>query len=292
MAEVRTQSGLVVDVSRVAHPSSPSGPPGSVTLRLAGEDVTLLPQRGAYWHSARTLLVCDLHLGKVEAFASGGVALPEMMGVQLSALDATIAAVNPQRVLILGDLLHAPAGLTEPMLEAVRVWRGTHACEFAVVPGNHDRHLEKVAQWWGMILLQERHNEGPFTFVHVPPPSAIPGRFVFAGHLHPVVKLRSSADTLKLWCFVIDEGGGGDSPQRRRGRREEGNEGVGAGAIPSPRPPVSLRALCVSAVNASGLCILPAFCDFTSGGVVEQRVDGRRVYAIADGRVVKVTRMA
>lgn len=177
--------------------------PAPCTITLAGDDFTLLPQRAAFWHARKTLLVTDLHLGKVETFAAHGIPLPDMMTRQLDACTALIQTTRPDRVLILGDLLHAPAGLTEPMLEAVRAWRERHSCEFAVVPGNHDRHLEKVARWWNMRVLPPRHDEGPFTFIHEP--THIAGRTVFAGHVHPVVKLRSSSDTLKLWCFVIDD---------------------------------------------------------------------------------------
>ncbi len=218
-----------------------------VTLAIASEHVTLLPQRAAYWHERETLLLTDLHLGKVETFAAYGVPLPDVMTRQLAALQALLNVFRPRRVLILGDLLHAPAGLTETMLEQVRAWREGSGCEFSVVPGNHDRHLEKVGRWWNMRVLPERHDEGPFTFLHEP--THVAGRFVFAGHVHPVVKLRTSVDTLKLWCFVVDSPDG--------------------------------------ALN-SGVCTLPAFCDFTSGGTVDVRVAGRQVWAIAEGEVLPI----
>jgi hypothetical protein len=218
----------------------------SHTLTISSQHVTLLPQRAAYWHERGTLLLADLHLGKVETFAAHGVPLPDVMTRQLAMLSDAIEATAPTRVLVLGDLLHAPAGLTEPMLEAVHVWREQHDCEFAVVPGNHDRHLEKVARWWGMRELPARHDEGPFTFMHEPAPAA--GRFVFAGHVHPVVKLRSRSDTLKLWCFVLD-----------------------------------------TSDFATGVCTLPAFCDFTSGGTVDIRQRHRHVYAIAEECVITIT---
>lgn len=219
------------------------------TLTLASQQFTLLPQRAAFWHERETLLLADLHLGKVETFAAHGVPLPDVMTKQLESLDALVAAVHPHRVLILGDLLHAPAGLTEPMLETVRMWRERHACEFAVVPGNHDRHLDKVGRWWNMRVLPPRHDEGPFTFTHEPAPTA--GRITFAGHVHPVVKLRTSADTLKLWCFVLD-----------------------------------------STDATTGVCTLPAFCDFTSGGTIDHRVPGRRVWAIAEDSIIEVSEPA
>jgi uncharacterized protein len=217
---------------------------GSVRITVAGEAITLLPQRAALWEPVdgpRTLLISDLHLGKVETFASVGVPLPDVMHHQLAELHDVIRVAACERVLILGDLLHAPAGLTPLMLDTVRAWREQCPCAFDVVPGNHDRHIHKIADWWKMRLLGDVHRERPFAFTHEPRPIA--GAFTWAGHVHPVVRLRSASDTLKLWCFVIDE--------------------------------------------ARGVAILPAFCDFTSGGRFE-RASGMRVFAIAEQTVLEV----
>lgn len=173
---------------------------------IAGEAVTLLPQRAALWQARRTLLISDLHLGKVETFASVGVPLPAVMGRQLQTLSTLIHATSCERVLILGDLLHAPAGLTPQMIDTVREWRETHTCDLAIVPGNHDRHIDKVAEWWNMRLLGDVHREGPFAFTHEP--RAVGDAFTWAGHVHPVYRIRSASDALKLWCFVIDESRG------------------------------------------------------------------------------------
>lgn len=210
----------------------------------------MLPQRAAWWHEGEqggdvaqggTLLISDLHLGKVETFASLGVPLPAVMHKQLAQLSKLIEKTRCRRVMILGDLLHAPAGLTQLMLDEVRTWREQHACEFAIVPGNHDRKIDKVADWWNMRLLGELHHEGPFAFTHEP--RAIAGKFTWAGHIHPVVKLRTASDALKLWCYVID--------------------------------------------HERQFAVLPAFCDFTSGGRFE-RGAATKVYAIAEGCVLEV----
>jgi DNA ligase-associated metallophosphoesterase len=213
----------------------------TITLTIANETVTLLPQRAVWWGRCKTLLISDLHLGKVETFASVGVPLPAMMHTQLATLSALISATQCERVLMLGDVLHAPAGLTPLMIDEVARWREQQGSSFAIVPGNHDRHIEKVANWWNMQVLPDVHHEGPFAFTHIP--REIAGKFTWAGHVHPVVKLRSSSDTLKLWCFVMDE--------------------------------------------AARVAILPAFCDFTSGGRFE-RTPSTRVFAIAEGQVIEV----
>jgi metallophosphoesterase superfamily enzyme len=49
--------------------------------------------------------------------------------------------------------------------------------------------------------LAEQLDEGPFRFAHHPEPA--PGRYVWAGHLHPTVRLGGGADRLRLPCFHL-----------------------------------------------------------------------------------------
>ena len=108
-----------------------------------------------------------------------------------------------RRILVLGDLLHATAGLTERMIEDVGAWRRGFAGEVFVVAGNHDRRLDVVAERWSLTILGEKYEEGPFTFTHEPREDS--GRVVWCGHVHPVFRVRSASDSLRLPCFVIGE---------------------------------------------------------------------------------------
>nr|WP_223755747.1 hypothetical protein [Myxococcus sp. RHSTA-1-4] len=49
-------------------------------------------------------------------------------------------------------------------------------------------------------------DEGPFRFAHHPEPA--PGRYVWAGHLHPTVRLSGGGDRLRLPCFHVGRGVG------------------------------------------------------------------------------------
>ena len=178
--------------------------PGASFITVAGEEFHLLPHRAAFWPRARTLLIADVHLDKCEAMRVQGMPMPNLMEEQIARLDDAIRATAAQRVLVLGDLLHAPAGLTTPMVECFAAWRARSPIDFALVPGNHDRGLRHVQDAWRMTILPELYNEGPFTFTHVPAPMA--GHYVWAGHLHPAVTLRSSSDSIKLACFHIGPG--------------------------------------------------------------------------------------
>lgn len=215
-------------------------------VHVAGEDVDLLASRAAYWRGRSTLLVSDLHLGKVETFGAHGVGLPEALAAQpLESLAGAVRATGAERVLVLGDLLHAGLGITPALVERVRAWIAISGVRVAVVPGNHDRAIERVREAWRLEVLGRVHTEGVFSFAHDPADCRADGSAGgvgawWCGHVHPVVGVRSAADSLRLACFWM---------------------------------------------RASGECVLPAFNVFTGGARIAP-LAGDRVYAIADGRVV------
>ncbi|HET7427286.1 MAG TPA: DEAD/DEAH box helicase, partial [Gemmatimonadales bacterium] len=47
-----------------------------VGLRLAGEDLVLLPERALFWPRTATLVVADLHWGKAATFRAAGIPIP------------------------------------------------------------------------------------------------------------------------------------------------------------------------------------------------------------------------
>ncbi|MEN0020954.1 MAG: hypothetical protein AAF747_08745, partial [Planctomycetota bacterium] len=93
-----------------------------------------------------TLLVADTHFGKAEAYRKHGVALPvSLLDDSLDRLSRAVRATAAERVIVLGDLLHAPVGTTSSLLEAVAEWRAGFPAQIDVVPGNHDRGLHRAA---------------------------------------------------------------------------------------------------------------------------------------------------
>jgi len=200
--------------------------PGACTITLADQRIDILPDRAAWWPATQTLILADVHLGKAEALAHQGVALPGcILDESLTRLSRLINALAARRVTIVGDLLHAPAGLTIAMRTRVASWRATHASiDFIIIPGNHDHKLDLVAREWNFRITPNRWLDGPFAFVHDPAdiPTAdirtreFASRLWWTGHIHPCVQLgqRSGkrfasprADSLKLPCFVLSNWG-------------------------------------------------------------------------------------
>ena len=160
------------------------------TLQLLDQTLDLLPQRAAYWRDANTLLVADVHLGKAAAFRARGIALPPGTTAHtLRRLSDALVQTGAGRLMVLGDWLHARAGVTPRLLRAVRRWRNTHAeLEIVLVNGNHDRHSGPLPEAWRIRVVEEPHLEAPFAFRHFPAPT--PDFYTLAGHIHPAVTLR------------------------------------------------------------------------------------------------------
>src|SRR5688572_8544209 len=83
------------------------------SILAGGEPVTLLSERAVWWPGARTLIVSDLHLGKEHAFAVLGVAIPDgVLEESLGRLGRCAEQWGAERIIVVGDLLHARLGTT------------------------------------------------------------------------------------------------------------------------------------------------------------------------------------
>jgi DNA ligase-associated metallophosphoesterase len=122
----------------------------------------------------------------------------------LARLDALIAEHAPERLVFLGDFLHAAQARTPQVLAALAAWRTTHAATaMTLVRGNHDSRAGDPPAELGIDVVDEPHLLGPFACCHHPQTHAT--HFVLAGHLHPVCRLHGPGrDSVRLPCFASD----------------------------------------------------------------------------------------
>lgn len=163
----------------------------------------LLPQRAVYWPAHATLIVADIHFGKAAAFRAQGVPVPRGTTTQnLAALDVLIAAYDVQRIIFLGDFLHARASHASATLNALRRWRARNtAMQLTLVRGNHDAHAGDPPSDLDITVVDEPYELDSFSFCHHPHAHA--RGYVVAGHLHPVYRLTTAGDSVRLPCFVF-----------------------------------------------------------------------------------------
>ena len=105
--------------------------------RIPGERMHLDVRRALFWPQENALLVADLHLGKASLLRQAGAALPPGTTTQgLARLSSLIADYRPQRLLILGDLVHGTESHAAPWLEIFAAWRDAHpALELMLISG-------------------------------------------------------------------------------------------------------------------------------------------------------------
>ncbi len=167
--------------------------------------IQLLPEGAVFLTSSATLVVADVHLGKSAAFRAKGLPVPEGDSARdferLLALAAKHAA---QRLIVAGDLFHAPSGVTAALESAFAEFTAALGIPLVLVTGNHDAKLRKLPQ--GLHGFARFDLGEDLSIVH-DPAHAVGGRLHVSGHWHPVVKIRDGARTsLRLPCFLYRNG--------------------------------------------------------------------------------------
>lgn len=176
----------------------------SFSLDFHGQKLELLPERAIWWGACQTLLIADLHLGKAATFRARGLPVPAGNTARdLQRLSKLIQDHHPRRLLILGDLIHAPE--SEPTLQTFLNWRQQYPhLTISVVLGNHDRHLPREILPHAVEVYDSSFQEAGFEFTHqtVDCPT-VP---TLAGHLHPMVRLTDfDGSGIHVPCFVIGD---------------------------------------------------------------------------------------
>lgn len=180
-----------------------------IGIDVAGERIHLHAERAAWWGARRTLLIADVHLGKGAAFRSAGIPVPEeATGHDLARLDGLIAELGAERLVVLGDLLHARAGRAACVMDAFAAWRARHGgLEVMLVRGNHDRGAGDPPSAWGVACVDGPVVDGPFVLRHEP--GEDDRGYVLCGHVHPAARMiGSGGSSLRSACFLMGRGTG------------------------------------------------------------------------------------
>jgi len=173
-----------------------------IDCTVAGEKLTLLPEKVAYWPAQSTLFVADFHLGKAASFRHAGIPLPSGTTTDnVERLGRAIDRTRAKRVVFLGDFLHSLEARAPRTLERFGAWREERAAvELTLVRGNHDRKAGDPPPAWGMRCVDAGDRHGPFVLNHEP--GASRAGDALAGHIHPAVRLSACGeDSLRLPCF-------------------------------------------------------------------------------------------
>jgi len=166
---------------------------GSVPLVIQGEELALHPRRAALWPRRKTVIVADTHFGKSSFFGHHGIPVPAGSDDEdRKALSQLVAESSAERLIILGDFLHAPVAADSLEAQELDAWsQSLSAVHILVIAGNHDRGAPRL---WTSIEWQEKELlEPPFRFTHeASDRRGLDSVFTVSGHIHPVMKLGST----------------------------------------------------------------------------------------------------
>ena len=157
----------------------------------------LHPSGALYWVEKKTLMIADVHLGKVAHFRKNGIAVPRKAeGAFYEKITFLLNEFEVERLLFLGDLFHSFQNNEWHLFSA---WVKQQRSELILIEGNHDVIPAQKFEQLGMTITSNL-SEDTFYFSHFPTEKE--EYFVFCGHVHPGVKLKGDGlQQLKMPCF-------------------------------------------------------------------------------------------
>ncbi len=167
-----------------------------------GFELILCQEKAIYLPGRKTLLIADLHLGKITHFRRAGIGLPQdAIKSDYRELNDVIEKYCPDTIILMGDLFHAGYNSAwDKFLEFIGVFGNK---EFILIKGNHD------------IMASYRYKNDNFSMVedyylqnliitHEPLEKVPKGKYNLYGHIHPGVRVVGVKQSLRLPCFHFE----------------------------------------------------------------------------------------
>lgn len=166
----------------------------------------LFAEKAAFSKEYATLFIADTHFGKAATFRRSGIPIPQgSTAGTLKLIDNLIEETGASRLVILGDMFHAPSSLSPQVREALDCWfERHHNVHMTLIRGNHDSHVDSMLSNWPIQVLEPGATLGPIGLAHHPGKPPIGANLLMCGHLHPAVRFSMAGDSLgKLPCFFL-----------------------------------------------------------------------------------------
>ena len=164
---------------------------------INGQIFTIHSSGALFWNEKNTLLIADVHLGKITHFRKNGFAIPnDALHKNFEKLIEVVNFFNPSTILFLGDLFHSTKNSEWDLFVQ---WSKECTCEIILIAGNHDIIDAKNYEKNGIKVVDYIRIDD-FLLTHHP--TEVKGMFNFSGHIHPGIVLRGlGRGHLKLPCF-------------------------------------------------------------------------------------------
>ena len=168
-------------------------------ITIQNEVFTLTNQRAVFWEKEKALILSDLHIGKTAHFRKNGIALANhVMKSDLERLSVLIAYFQPEKFIIVGDLLHAG---NNSDVDEFCTWKDQYSdLKFYLIEGNHDRISKELDEKLDLDFRADILELNHIVFIHDFDKSNL--QFQITGHIHPGFVIHSKVKDIRLPCFV------------------------------------------------------------------------------------------
>ena len=169
-----------------------------MNLKIHDINIELHYSGAVFMKKMNTLIIADVHLGKIEHFRKHGSAIPPILSLKnYIELDRVINHFQPETLIFLGDLFHSTKNSDwQRFTKWVKLH---HHLKFRLVIGNHDVISSREIENLGIETSTEVYLQD-FKLTHHP--EVTEDYFNICGHIHPGFHLKGSAkQSLKLACF-------------------------------------------------------------------------------------------
>lgn len=164
-----------------------------------GHQIELLSEHAIFLPDHSVLVLSDVHLGKAAAFQAHGLPVPEGDdSTDLARISHLLEKTQAQELVIAGDLLHSPSGVSEKLIAQLETWMNQCPAKITLVLGNHDQRALKDYHMVNVPMLKL----GEIQIIHDPADAS--DLFCICGHLHPVIRLKDRPrGHLRTPCFWL-----------------------------------------------------------------------------------------
>lgn len=173
----------------------------STRLHFCGHAFDLVAERALVHTESKTVFVTDPHWGKESTFQHEGIPLPDgALEADLARLAEILRNTQATRLWILGDLIHAPIGLSPKVIQTLSKWRASVPIPISAIHGNHDPEY-----WPAEWHISDAGKEAFFCDIKLVhnPNDARADEPTLCGHFHPQYSARHFRRSWKLPCLYV-----------------------------------------------------------------------------------------
>lgn len=167
---------------------------------------------GLWLDSAKTLVLCDFHIGYEEELNQKGILVPRMLYKDvIDRLEGIFSQVQPKTIVVNGDLKHEFGRISsQEWREVMRLldYLERKCSKIILIKGNHDTILGPIADKQNIKIVDEfvindfdsKNSSVLITHGHKEPKQL--KDIIITGHEHPAIGLQEDARREKYKCYL------------------------------------------------------------------------------------------